>query len=166
MRSATGGSLPALTSSVSCGASLKLRGNCAGSVMTSGPSSAPMRLLRLLLSEAALAVSLYASPCNRSTTRVMVSTHGHTRWFKGYPHCAICLPPQVVLCSVADVLCHAGSATITRQDRTIHAQVARGQKRPCRLSYGDHRGCGEASTGVTRHHAGLPGRKNPYYQGH
>ena len=43
MRCSTGGSLPALTSSASCGASLKRFGNWAGSVMSSGPSSLPIR---------------------------------------------------------------------------------------------------------------------------
>src|SRR2546425_8289392 len=43
IRSATGGSLPALTRAVSCGDSLKLLGNLAGSVTTSGPSSLPIR---------------------------------------------------------------------------------------------------------------------------
>src|SRR5207248_9471994 len=45
IRSATGGSLPALTRAVSCGDSLKLLGNLAGSVTTSGPSSLPIRVL-------------------------------------------------------------------------------------------------------------------------
>src|SRR3989442_305088 len=44
-RSATGGSLPALTSSASCGASLRLLGSFAASVTTSGPSSLPMNVL-------------------------------------------------------------------------------------------------------------------------
>src|SRR5688572_21389767 len=45
MRSATGGSLPALTSSASDGASLKPLGTCAGSVTTAGPSNFPIREL-------------------------------------------------------------------------------------------------------------------------
>src|SRR5215213_4190802 len=49
-RCSTGGSLPALTSSASIGASLKLLGNWAGSVMTVGPSSLPIRLAPSLAS--------------------------------------------------------------------------------------------------------------------
>ena len=45
MRSATGGSLPALTCSASCGASLNALGSFAGSVTTSGPSSFPIKVL-------------------------------------------------------------------------------------------------------------------------
>ena len=40
-RSATGGSLPALTSSASIGASWKVFGHCAGSMTMLGPCSSP-----------------------------------------------------------------------------------------------------------------------------
>src|SRR5262245_4756372 len=52
MRSAAGGSLPALTIAASWGASLKALGNFAGSVTTSGPSSLPMRALLLTCASA------------------------------------------------------------------------------------------------------------------
>ena len=68
MRSATGGSLPALTSSASCGASLNALGNCAASVTISGPSSLPMSLLPVC--ESALVAT---TPLKAATTRTAAS---------------------------------------------------------------------------------------------
>src|SRR5690242_11583888 len=61
MRSATGGSLPAFTSSASCGASLNVLGNWAGSVTTSGPSSLPTSGL-LLCATAPAAMAIVSAP--------------------------------------------------------------------------------------------------------
>src|SRR5262245_7076990 len=68
MRSATGGSLPAFTSSASCGASLKVFGLFAASVTTSGPSSFPMRALLPIWASAAAASAAVRSPA-RTTIR-------------------------------------------------------------------------------------------------
>src|SRR5215472_4495392 len=67
MRSATGGSLPALTSSASCGASWNLFGNFAGSVTTSGPSSVPIKALLLLAARAPTAISAPSTPSTMET---------------------------------------------------------------------------------------------------
>src|SRR5947209_3218609 len=70
IRSATGGSLPALTRAVSCGDSLKLLGNLAGSVTTSGPSSLPIRVLLPALCASAPAAM---APQRMAATRTTVS---------------------------------------------------------------------------------------------
>ncbi len=71
MRSATGGSLPALTSSASCGASLNFLGAFAVSVTTSGPSSFPIRLLlpALWARAPATTAALRTSPTRASMPR-------------------------------------------------------------------------------------------------
>src|SRR6266436_786450 len=70
IRSATGGSLPALTRAVSCGDSLKLLGNLAGSVTTSGPSSLPIRVLLPAFCASAPAAM---APQRMAATRTTVS---------------------------------------------------------------------------------------------
>src|SRR5262249_42499310 len=70
MRSATGGSFPALTCSASCGASLNVLGAFPASVTTSGPSSLPMR--ELLLGPCASAPTPRA-PLRRLATRMAVN---------------------------------------------------------------------------------------------
>ena len=62
-----GGSLPALTSSASCGASLKDLGHFAASVTTSGPSCLPIRLLPIW-AIAPAAPRVMRSPVARATT--------------------------------------------------------------------------------------------------
>src|SRR5262245_24836740 len=74
MRSATGGSLPVLTSSASCGASLNAFGAFPASVTTSGPSSLPTRELLLALWASAPAAM---TPLRTPTARTAVSRdHG------------------------------------------------------------------------------------------
>ena len=66
MRSATGGSLPALTSAASCGASFSVLGNFAGSVTTSGPSSLPIRPVLPAWARAPAATTAVRSPTSRA----------------------------------------------------------------------------------------------------
>src|SRR5262249_42452137 len=80
MRSATGGSLPALTSAASWGASLNVFGSFAASVTTSGPSSLPMRLLPAFCAMAAAATQLSAP-----ATRAIVSLKRKVRVFMRAP---------------------------------------------------------------------------------
>src|SRR6266851_9996624 len=68
MRSATGGSLPALTSAASCGASFSVLGIFAASVTTSGPSSLPMRPLLAIWARAPAASTVVSSPTMRAIT--------------------------------------------------------------------------------------------------
>src|SRR5437870_3274494 len=65
IRSATGGSLPALTNAASCGASLKVLGCFAGSVTTSGPSSFPIRPLLVAWASAPAATTQMSAPARR-----------------------------------------------------------------------------------------------------
>src|SRR2546425_8534760 len=74
MRSATGGSLPALTSSASCGASLNVLGNFAGSVTTSGPSRLPIKLLLEAAPSAPTATTALSTPATRATRQRSVMT--------------------------------------------------------------------------------------------
>src|SRR6185503_10773858 len=68
MRSATGGSLPALTSAASAGASLKVLGAFAASVTTSGPSSLPIRELLPTWARAPAATTVVRSPITSAIT--------------------------------------------------------------------------------------------------
>src|SRR5206468_3914489 len=76
-RSATGGSLPALTSSASCGASLRLLGSFAASVTTSGPSSLPMNVLLPALCASAPAAT---TPLSAPIASVSVSRDRSVRF--------------------------------------------------------------------------------------
>src|SRR5215471_18723650 len=80
-RSATGGSLPALASAASCGASLSVLGNFAGSVTTSGPSSLPIRLLL----EATCARAPAATAPTSATTSSVIMSRDRTA-----PVCGFC----------------------------------------------------------------------------
>src|SRR5260370_18516699 len=89
MRSATGGSLPALTISASWGASLNFLGNFAGSVMTSGPSSLPIQVLLDAPAARAAAATTHMSAPTRGGPIVATSTFLATadahRWSQRHP---------------------------------------------------------------------------------
>ncbi len=87
MRSATGGSLPCLTSSASCGASLNVLGAFAASVTTSGPSSFPIKLLPAFCAMAAAETTQVSAP----TVRAMVSFDRKIPVFIGVPFSRVCI---------------------------------------------------------------------------
>ena len=89
MRSATGGSLPALTSSASCGASLNVLGNFAASVTTSGPSSLPIRPLLAIWARAPAATPMVSSP----TTRAIMNRDRRSRVRGVRPRSVMTRPP-------------------------------------------------------------------------
>ena len=107
IRSATGGSLPALTSAASCGASFSVLGTFAGSVTTSGPSSLPIKpLLPALCASAPAATAALSTP----TTSVIMS-RDRTLHLRGVRLSSVmCVPPP--RCQVSVVLAFHSRSTV------------------------------------------------------
>src|SRR6185295_13460724 len=121
MRSATGGSLPCLTSSASWGASLKALGSFAASVTTSGPSILPIRLLPVFCAMAAAATTEVSAP----TARAIVSFERKMRLFMAFPFRAgasrVFSAPASIRAAEAGP--HYGDIRATSPDRAICAMI-------------------------------------------